>query len=41
MYVIKKKKREPYVIAPARTNLTKHIIFEYANFQRKLKVASK
>jgi len=36
-----KRKKEPCAMAPARTNFTKHILFEYANFLRKLKVTLK
>lgn len=35
-----KREKEPYSMPPAGKNLTKHIIFEYANLLRKLKVAS-
>ena len=36
-----KREKEPYGMPPARKKLTKHIIFEYANLLRKVKVASK
>lgn len=36
-----KREKQLYGMSPARTTFTKHIIFEYANLLRKLKVASK